>query len=158
LGFRDSKGNIIKGINKKGQTYKSLRIARTELLRTLSDGRIAQFLETKDQLKDEGIEPKLQLVATLDTRTRAQSARMDGQYSDAEGKFKYPDGQWHYPHNTGNAAWDINDREVVIQVMEGLEPVIRRSRKEGIIPNQTFKEWAEKTGITKSLYGEKYYF
>lgn len=159
LGFRDSKGNIIKSAKyKKGQTYKSLRIARTELLRTLSDGRTMQFLETRDQLEDEGIEPKLKLVATLDTRTRAQSASMDGQYSDKDGKFKYPDGQWYYPHNTGNPAWDINDREIVIQVMEGLEPVIRRSRKEGIIPNITFKEWAEKLGIKKSIYGEKYYF
>ena len=159
LGFRDRDGNIIKsGLRKKGQTYKSLRIARTELMRTLTDGRLMQFEETRGQLAGEGIESKLQLVSTLDTRTRTQSARMDGQYSDSEGRFKYPDGQWYFPHNTGNPAWDVNDREAVIQVMEGLEPVIRRSKKDGVIPNITFKEWAEKSGITKSIYNEKYYF
>lgn len=161
LGFRDKKtGRLLVGkIGKKGATYDALRIARTELTRMYELGRNQEFLTAVDQFKEQtGGKLRMQLSATLDDRTRPQSASMDGAISNEKGQFQYPDGNYYIPHNTGHPQWDINDREVSIQIFENFTPKIRRTKEDGIIPNMTFKEWAEKKGLKKNKYGQKYVF
>jgi hypothetical protein len=140
FGFRDpSTGKIIKGLNKKGETYKSIRVARTELHRLFETGHRDEYYEAQDN----GVETRLQYVATLDQRTRPQSASMDGQISDAEGRFQYPDGNWYYLGNTGHPEWDISDRCTSIQQIDSITPPLRRIKKRGIVFYETYDEWIE---------------
>jgi hypothetical protein len=129
----------------------AMRIIRTETNRLSELGHYEEYLKAEKN----GVKLKRQLLATLDTRTRAQSANMDGQISNDKGKFRYPNGQYYIPGNTGVAKWDINDRERTIEIIEGFEPRVRRAREDGVIPFTTFPEWAEKKKITKNIYGEK---
>ena len=146
--IRDMAKNLNKslGIGLKN----ALRIARTETHRITELGHYAAYRDAKKQ----GIEMKRKLIATLDDRTRAQSAQMDGQISNDEGLFKYPNDQYYLPGQTGHPEWDINDREVSIEIIEGYEPNVRRQREKGIIPEQSFQEWAKEKGLTKNRYGE----
>jgi hypothetical protein len=158
LGFRGADGKLLKGmISKRGTTYESMRIARTETMRAYALGMQDQFMEVRDQLEEEGVTPRLQWVSTLDNRTRADHADMDGELSDEEGQFTLPDGTVGIQHNFGDPAQDINCRCAQIQVIDGLTPIVRRTRGEGIIPNQDFGSWADKVGIDESLYGEQYF-
>jgi hypothetical protein len=151
LGFRDSSGKWLRKVTTKGgATYKSLRIARTELPRVFQIGRTQEFKYAQSQ----GVQTKLKLISTLDNRTRPQSAQMDDQISNRNGEFKYPDGNYYIPHNTGNPGWDINDRETTIQVIAGYSPKLRRTRDEGLIPFQSFETWAKKKGLKKNIYGQ----
>lgn len=136
-----------------GSYYDAVRIATTEAHRVTEQGIQDQY----DQAKENGIEIRKQLLATLDDRTREQSADMDLQISDEDGRFEYPDGNYYYPGNTGNPAWDINDRERSIEIVQNVEPLIRRSKEEGLTKYQPFKEWAKERGLKKSRYGEAYF-
>jgi hypothetical protein len=51
---------------------------------------------------------------------------------------------------------DINCRCTVIDVIEGLEPELRRTREDGVQPYQTFATWADAHGVDGSRYGERY--
>ena len=141
FGFRDATtGKIIKdGLNKKGETYKSLRVARTELHRLFESGHLDEFYAADE----EGVNTSLMFVATLDARTRPQSASMDGQRSDKEGRFQYPDGNWYYLGNTGIAGFDVNDRCAQIQVVDGITPPLRRIKGKGVVRYETYDEWVE---------------
>jgi hypothetical protein len=141
FGFRDAvTGKLIKdGLNKRGETWKSLRVSRTELHRLFEAGHLDEFYAAEN----EGVNTRLQYVATLDNRTRPQSASMDGQISNAEGQFQYPDGQWYYLGNTGVAEWDINDRCSQIQVIDGITPPLRRIKGRGVVQYTTFDEWVD---------------
>ena len=149
FGFRNSEGEKVS--RALGHAWKSMQVARTEGTRIQSTAWYDQFYETQNM----GIDTKMKLIAVKDTRTRAQSAQMDGQISNKEdGKFRYPNGNYYIPHNTGYAKWDINDRELVIQIIDGFEPKFERVRGEGIVEAQTYKEWAKKKGLKKNIYGQ----
>jgi|WetSurMetagenome_2_1015567.scaffolds.fasta_scaffold110760_3 hypothetical protein len=159
MGFRGPDGKFLEGkINKRGVTYDSMRIVRTEMMRAYSLGQNEFFTEVKDQLKEEGLEPRLKWISTLDARTRADHADMDGELSNEDGEFTLPDGTVGIQHNFGIPEQDINCRCANYQVIDGLEPIVRRSRDEGIIPMQDFEEWAKSNGLEKSIYGEDYSF
>jgi SPP1 gp7 family putative phage head morphogenesis protein len=134
---------------------KSLRIVRTETHKVIENGHYHELLHAHNQ----GVDTKLQIIATLDDRTRPQSAQMDGNFSyqgDDEsliGLFQYPDGKWYVMGNTGIAEWDINDRETSIQVIDDISPQLRRTREDGIIPFKPYKEWAKEKGLTRNVYG-----
>ena len=155
LGFRDpSTGKLLeKMTSKRGATYNSLRIIDTEMGRVYAQGRQDEYEEAIDQ----GVDCRLQWIATLDDHTRNQSAEMDGQIANENGEFTYPDGTVAQQYNSGIAEFDINDRCTTIEIINGVEPELRRSREDGIIPAQTFSEWAYSKGIEKSIYGEKYW-
>jgi len=136
--------NVLESSFKKAETT-----IRTESHRLSELGHNQEFLDAKNQ----GVDTKMKLLATLDGGVRPQSAQMDGQISNDEGKFKYPNGTVAIPGNTGNPAYDINDRERSIQIIDGVSPEIRRSREDGIIPYQTFEEWSKARGLTKNVYG-----
>lgn len=153
LGFRDASGKLLTGaIDKGGMTYKSMRVIRTELARSFAQGAQQEF----EVAKSKGIKTRLMLVATLDDRTRPQSAKMDGKMSNDEGKFQYPDGNWYFPHQTGHPEWDINDRETTIQIIEGYT-ADARTQGEGQVPYQDFEEWAQNQNIDENQYGQQYW-
>jgi len=132
------------------------RIIRTETHRTRSLGHYAASQNAKSQ----GARIRRQIVSVLDDRTRAQSASVDGQYEDDNGQFTYPGGvKVTVPGNSGNPAWDINDRERVIDVVEGWEPETRRARNPAtgeneVIGMQSFQSWADSVGLRRNRYGE----
>lgn len=133
---------------------RALTIIRTENSRAVETAKVEQYQE----MKAAGVKARLKYIAVLDGRTRNQSAKMDGDLSNEEGKFKFPNEIWYFHGQTGHPEWDINDRCTTIQVIEGYEPQLRRTRDEGVIGNMTFEEWADEKGLTENIYGEQYKF
>lgn len=100
----------------------AVRIVRTEGGRMQGLGDYDQTVRARK----EGINMVRMIVSTLDDRTRAQSARVDGLIETLEpngaGVFRYGGrearsipGGWEY------AAWDINDREGTIKILQDPE-------------------------------------
>jgi len=155
LGYRDAQtGKLI--IDKelyKGQQYKTTRVLRTEVLRMRATAETDQWINQQPI-----VESKLQLIETLDDRTRAQSAQMDGQIANKEGKFKFPDVGYKYAHRSGVARFDINDRSTTITLDEEFPPESRIQRdKDGnnkVAPYENFKSYADKQGLKINRYGE----
>jgi hypothetical protein len=156
LGYRDPQtGKWLKNVaDRKGQTYKTQRVLRTEVLRMRSTAETDQWINQQDIVPS-----KLQLIEVLDDRTRGQSAQMDGQISNKEGQFLYPNGQYAYAHRSGVAKWDINDRSTTITLDPDFPPETRivRDPKTGenkVQPFQSFKEYAENNNLKRNIYGE----
>ena len=159
LGYRDSTtGKYID--NKKamrGQAYKTKRLIRTEVNRIRNDASRDQWIN-----EQKIVESKYQAVETLDNRTRKQSIIMDGDFSNAEGKFKYPNDEWRFLGRSGVKKWDINDRGAAISVDQDFPPESRISRdpktnKNKIIPYTSAKEWVRANKLKKNIYGEIIY-
>jgi len=143
-------------ITATGAKSNAMRIIRTESNRTMNAGHYAN----SKYLDSIGLEVKRRLVSVLDNRTRGQSARMDGQTVGVDEPFKYPGGATAmYPGNSGVAAYDINDRESVIDIIDGNEPEIRLGRNPVTGENETFTyknfdAWRKENGLIKNKYGE----
>ena len=129
--------------------HEAQRVVRTESHRLTEIAHNQEFLDAQNQ----GIDTKMKYLATLDNRTRSQSAKMDNQISDNEGKFIFPNGTRAIIGNSGIPAYDINDRCRSIQIIDGISPEIRRSREDGIIPFQSYEEWSKAKGLNKNVYG-----
>ena len=134
----------------------ALRVARTEGNSNLNG---AQYINAREgNLRDAGI--VRQILSTLDSRTRAQSATIDGLREDTDGFFHYPGGILvSYPGNSGIAGWDINDRETTIDIVDGVGPKARRGRNPNTGENEvadysSFNAWAKTHGLTRNEYGE----
>jgi hypothetical protein len=155
LGFRDAQGELLTGVTeKRGIAYQSLRIIRTESLRAYNGGHVQEMSYAKSEY---GIDSRLRYVAALDDRTRPQSASMDGQISDEQGRFRYPDGNYYFIGRTGNPAWDINDRcTTVPEIVGELPPDVRETQGNGLVPYTSFTEWAKDKGLEKNIYGQRY--
>lgn len=156
LGFRDPQtGKWIGDVtDRKGQIYKSQRILRTEI------GRMRATAETDQWINQQEILPsKLQLVEVLDNRTRSQSARMDGQIANEEGKFLFPNDNYSYAHRSGVAKWDINDRSTVV-TLDPDYPANKRIQRDpktnenSVKPYQNFEQYAKDNNLTRNIYGE----
>lgn len=137
--------------------YDSIRVIRTEVGRVRGQAQVDNMKDAQEIGLDDA---RLQLIAVLDDRTRPQSARMDGQVSDEEGRFRYPDGRWYIKGQTGNPAWDINDRETTTPYLEDRPPEERIARMPGAsrgdrIKNMSYRQWAEENGFTHNRYGEE---
>jgi hypothetical protein len=133
----------------------SVRVVRTESNRIWGQAQV----DAMKRANEIGVETKLQLISTFDQRTRGQSARMDKQVSDEEGRFRYPDGGWYVKGQTGHPEWDINDRETTIPSIEDLAPATRRARDQAesrgdLVQNETFEQWARRRDYTVNRYGE----
>jgi hypothetical protein len=156
LGYRDSSGKwIAKKELRKGQTYRTTRTLRTEILRMRSTAETDQWINQQPI-----VESKLQLIETLDDRTRSQSANMDGQIANKEGKFKFPDiSDPRFAHRSGNPAFDINDRATTITLDPDFPPESRIERdpvtgKNKVVPYKDFKTYAGEKGLVKNKYGQ----
>jgi len=155
LGYRDSQTGLwIKDkALRKGQTYKTMRTLRTEVLRMRATAETDQWVNAQDIVPS-----KLQLIATLDNRVRSQSANMDLQIANKEGKFLYPEVGYKFAHRSGLAKFDVNDRETVITLDEEFPPESRIQRdKNGnnkVLPFESFKSYSEKLGMKTNKWGQ----
>ena len=138
--------------------YKAERIARTEFTRTANAG---AYAATKDA-EAMGIEIKRKWVATLDASTRPVHAALDGQIVGVDEPFKSSAGEVMRPGEFSDAGQNINCRCTVVDIVDGVEPGLRRARKIKInengtisnVPGQSevisyknYNEWLELNGI-----------
>ncbi|MFX0132490.1 MAG: phage minor head protein [Candidatus Hodarchaeota archaeon] len=133
------------------QSYRnSIRVARTETIRNLN---AASYLNNQN-LRSQGILINRMWLAVHDTRTRLQSAMMDGQLADpVSGMFTYPNGaQGLFPGQSGYPFYDINERCTTIEVLEGQPPELRRAKnpitgKSEVMSFRNFKDYQEEHGL-----------
>jgi SPP1 gp7 family putative phage head morphogenesis protein len=126
--------------------FQAIRIVRTEAMRNYNQA----HLEIYDKLDGLGIQANKQWVATLDTKTRDTHGILDGQFADKDGLFHVHGNSTEGPGQFGIAEEDINCRCRLIDVIEDLAPEYRRVRGEGIVPYQTFNDWATSKGWSES--------
>jgi SPP1 gp7 family putative phage head morphogenesis protein len=130
-----------------GASYnQAIRIVRTEAMRNYNQG----HLETYSKLETVGIEANKQWVATLDTKTRDTHGILDGQFADKDGLFWSQGESATGPGMFASAAQVVNCRCRLIDVIEDMAPEYRRVRGEGIVPYQTFNDWATSKGWSES--------
>lgn len=130
--------------------FDAMRIVRTEahLARERGNFRVSEIAVER------GVILKRMWVASLDDRTRSSHAGLDGVKVDPGEMF--PGGAM-YPGGFGRPEEDINCRCTVVDVIEGLEPELRRTDT-GVEPYTTFGDWAQARGIRGSRYGQRYNF
>lgn len=136
---------ITKGISKEMNiaASKACRIVRTETHRVQNQGSLDSFIVAAEK----GIIIQKVWVATLDERTRNSHRIMDGQIVDVCEEFVMPNNiKALAPGLSGSASDDINCRCIVVSEVIGFSPEFRRESK-GIIPNQTYKDWAADRGV-----------
>lgn len=130
----------------------ALRIVRTESSRNMNAGAYASH----NVAKDLGLDVVRMILSVLDDRTRDQSQTVDTKIENEEGYFLYPGGALvAFPGNSGKAKWDINDREVVIEVIEGELPETRMGRNPLTGENEemsfkSYPEWMDSKGFTQN--------
>jgi SPP1 gp7 family putative phage head morphogenesis protein len=135
--------------------WQAQRVVRTEAGRCWSEG----AEEAHGAALEAGLDVRKRWSAALDSRTRTSHARLDGQYADEEGYFNSGGDMALQPRTFGIAAQDINCRCAVYDVLDGIEPSVRRIRGETaedgyssqnaqsrIVPYQTFEQWAAPRG------------
>lgn len=138
-----------------GAMARALRIVRTETHRTYNAGQYASAKAAAAQ----GLPIQRTIVAALDSRTRAQSQRVDGQTVGVDEPFIYPGGRRvMYPGNSGVAAWDINDRETVVNTIRGVPPEARVgvnpvTGETEVFDWTTYPEWAAANGMRQDKNG-----
>lgn len=102
---------------------KARTVARTEGARAMS---IADEAVTEEMRKYADIE--CMWLSTLDTRTRHEHRKLDGQKADADGYFYFKGMKAKGPTMWGVAKMDINCRCVKIKLIDGQLPAVRRGR------------------------------
>lgn len=121
-----------------GDAVKAQRVVQTEAHRVQNE---ARYLGGQDA-QEAGVLMQKKWVAALDDRTRDTHRSLDGQTVGPDEVFTSPTGAVAlHPGEFGVPAEDINCRCAFIWVVEGLEPKLRRSREDGIIEYQTYKDW-----------------
>ena len=122
---------------------KARTVARTEGHRIRNQGR----LDSARRAKELGIEVVKVWDATLDSRTRPAHRRLDGVAVGVDEDFNSPaGGKGPAPGNLDKAEDDINCRCTFRLQIKGYAPTVRRTR-EGLIPYQTYEQWAKERGI-----------
>ena len=154
----ESAVNVAKRIQKSGitQSFNSaMKISRTEVLRATGlSGQIAY-----EEARTFGVDVKEIWDATLDDRTRAGHAVGDGTIRNNEtGFFSMPWGEVLGPSRSGIAEQDINERCRSVGEVEGYSSELQAERDKGLQPRQTFKQWADDSGVTVNRFGQKYNF
>lgn len=139
-------GQVTKAVAKEMNiaASKACRIVRTETHRAQNQGSLDSFMEASKK----GVIIQKVWVATLDERTRASHRVMDGQIVEINEEFIMPgDIKALAPGLSGSASSDINCRCIIRAEVVGYSPQARRSREDGIIPQQTYQQWAKAKGI-----------
>ena len=103
--------------------HKPRTVARTEggRARSLSDQAVTEEMKRFADITDVWL-------ATLDTRTRHEHRKLDGQKADSEGYFYYKGMKAKGPHLWNVAKMDINCRCVKLKLINGQLPAVRRGR------------------------------
>jgi len=139
-------GQVTKAVAKEMNiaASKACRIVRTETHRAQNQGSLDSFMEASKK----GVIIQKVWVATLDERTRASHRVMDGQIVEVNEEFIMPGNiKALAPGLSGSASGDINCRCIIRAEVVGYSPQARRSREDGIIPQQTYQQWAKAKGI-----------
>lgn len=142
----------------KKAVARALLVVRTEMaaIRNIS-ARDAMF-----EANRLGINERLQKVSVLDDRTRPQSAQMDLQISDEEGRFTYPDGN-RYVMGTQPVRWAANDRGTAVPYIDDLDEDLQRRQREAdntntVVNYRSFEEYARERNLSSDIYGNIYTF
>lgn len=139
----------------KGSANQAIRVVRTEGNRNMNAGAFASHNAAVAQ----GIEIERQILATQDGRQREQSDIVNGQKADENNQFHYPGGLIvDFPGNSGNPAFDINDRETVIEIIEGQDPTQNTGTnpttgKNEVMNFSGFDTWASDNGLRRNKTG-----
>jgi len=139
-------GQVTKAIAKEMNiaASKACRIVRTETHRAQNQGSLDSYTEAYKK----GVLIQKVWVATLDDRTRDSHRVMDGQVVEVYEDFIMPgDIKASAPGLSGSASGDINCRCTIRAEVVGFTPQARRARGDGIIPQQTYQQWAKAKGI-----------
>lgn len=143
---RDGKGygHAAKAVEEATEaSYKqALRIMRTEGGRARSEATQKSYVNAEKN----GVTLEKQWIATLDKKTRRAHGELDGQRVPVKGKFKMDGHSADGPRLFKYPALDINCRCSTISVVNGIAPEVRRA-KDGVVPFQSYNEWAESKGI-----------
>lgn len=150
--YRQMIGDVKSALNKNADS--AIRIIRTEGTRVQTMGQTASY----DRASDLGVNVVRVWDATLDTNTRPRHAALDGKEANDDGLFRTPVGLVEGPGLSGVPSFDINCRCRVSARIDDYSPKVRRSREDGVIPYQTFEQWAKDKGINRSKYGARYKF
>ena len=137
-----------------GAIANALRITRTEGTRAMNAASIASSM----YLYGEGVKIEKEWVASLDDRTRATHANLDGKRVPVDEPF--PGGAM-YPGDFPSVGQSVNCRCTTIDIIDGESPQLRTGRNPNTGKNETFDykgfdQWAKDNGITKNKYGELY--
>lgn len=130
----------VKGVF-NNSAYKTQRVIRTEGNRNLNAG--AQV-----ERETSGVVKKKRWLATLDSSTRDTHQMLDGQTVGVNERFSINGDTALYPGNFSSASENINCRCSIIDIIEGLEPTVRRAKdpltgKSDIISYKNYDEWKE---------------
>ena len=120
----------------------AIRVVRTEAGRNMNEG----HLKTYEAAQEAGVEMVKKWVATLDGRTRDSHGHLDGKAADENGLFWIGSDSAPAPGLFALPKNKINCRCRVVEEITGLEPQLRRTRDDGLIPYQTFDDWAAERG------------
>lgn len=128
-----------------GNVSNAARVIRTEGNRNLNAG---AYLNS-EELKEEGVRIRRQWVATLDGSTRDSHQHLDGQFEDDNGLFWIDGDSARYPCDFSDPANSINCRCTVIDVVQGLEPTLRRgvnpvTGKSDIASYRDYETWKKR--------------
>lgn len=119
----------------------SIRVARTETGRTLSQA----GLDSAMVAKDNGLDMKKRWYATKDTRTRDTHRHLDGTSVDIEDNFHSSGCVGPAPKlfvGVASAKENINCRcKLLYYINEDELPTTMRTKEDGVIPFTTYREW-----------------
>ena len=119
----------------------SIRVARTETGRTLSQA----GLDSAMVAKDNGLDMKKRWYATKDTRTRDTHRHLDGTSVDIEDNFHSSGCVGPAPKlfvGVASAKENINCRcKLLYYIDEDELPTVMRTKEDGVIPFTTYRDW-----------------
>jgi hypothetical protein len=137
ISYIDMMKNITKVFNLTA--YEAMRIIRTEGQTALNAGTADAYLRAKEK----GIELDEIWDATLDGSTRPTHQVADGTKKQEDGYFYVGGYPTLYPCWEGLPAKErIQCRCRVRAEIAGYSPLLRRSKEDGVIPYQTYSDWA----------------
>lgn len=102
---------------------KAVMVARTEAGRAMSIADEEVYEQASKYTKIEKV-----WCSALDLRVRMAHRKLDGQKADEEGYFHYRGMKAKRPHGWHRADMDINCRCVVLKIVNGMYPSVRRGR------------------------------
>jgi hypothetical protein len=135
--FQDMIKDLAKVWDMKG--WELLRIIRTEGMSAINAGQSDAYARAKAN----GIELDEIWDATLDGKTRPTHAQADGTKKDENGYFYVGREKARYPADENLTARErISCRCRIRAEILGYPPELRRDKETGVIPYQTYEDWA----------------
>lgn len=137
--------------------YKADRVARTETHRTANLGAYAAGQEARSQ----GVDIKKMWIATLDTKTRPQHAQLDGVKLNLDEYYKIGADRALMPGGFNQASLNINCRCTHVDIVNDIDPQIRRGRnpitgENEVFEFKTYDQWAKDNGLKQNKQGTYY--